>query len=297
MIETRHGLPSLDPGFDLESIRYPRFRELIPDQDLSSGRYRLRFARDAADLDSVLRLRYAVFNLELGEGLDSSHVLGRDLDDYDAQCHHLMVIEAASEQVIGTYRMQLSQMAETGQGYYSDGLFDIAAMPDSVLRQAVETGRACIAPAHRSGRVLFLLWRGIAHYMQHTGQRYLFGCSSLTSQDPAQGLAAWRALERRGLIHPEIRIQPRAGHRCHTAEPASRPKSESTGLTLDADLEQTGQAQEKTELPHLLQLYLRYGAKICGGPALDRDFKTIDFLTLLDLRDFEPRTLAKLLAS
>jgi putative hemolysin len=26
------------------------------------------------------------------------------------------------------------------------------------------------------------------------------------------------------------------------------------------------------------------GAKICGPPALDRQFKTIDFLTLLDLR-------------
>jgi len=28
---------------------------------------------------------------------------------------------------------------------------------------------------------------------------------------------------------------------------------------------------------------LSVGAKICGPPALDRSFKTIDFLTLLDL--------------
>jgi len=28
---------------------------------------------------------------------------------------------------------------------------------------------------------------------------------------------------------------------------------------------------------------LSIGAKICGPPALDRQFKTIDFLTLLDL--------------
>ena len=29
--------------------------------------------------------------------------------------------------------------------------------------------------------------------------------------------------------------------------------------------------------------YLTIGAKICGAPALDRQFGTIDFLTLLDL--------------
>ncbi|MFM8360740.1 MAG: hemolysin, partial [Verrucomicrobiota bacterium] len=37
------------------------------------------------------------------------------------------------------------------------------------------------------------------------------------------------------------------------------------------------------ELPRLLQAYVSLGARICGPPAIDREFKTIDFLTLLDL--------------
>jgi putative hemolysin len=37
------------------------------------------------------------------------------------------------------------------------------------------------------------------------------------------------------------------------------------------------------KIPKLLRAYLTLGAKICGPPALDRQFKTIDFLTLLDL--------------
>lgn len=37
-------------------------------------------------------------------------------------------------------------------------------------------------------------------------------------------------------------------------------------------------------MPKLLRAYLSIGAKICGPPAFDREFKTIDFLTLLDLR-------------
>jgi putative hemolysin len=35
--------------------------------------------------------------------------------------------------------------------------------------------------------------------------------------------------------------------------------------------------------PKLLRAYLGVGARICGPPVLDRDFKTIDFLTLLDI--------------
>ena len=31
------------------------------------------------------------------------------------------------------------------------------------------------------------------------------------------------------------------------------------------------------------------GAKICGAPAIDREFKTIDFLTLLDLKSLPAR--------
>jgi putative hemolysin len=37
------------------------------------------------------------------------------------------------------------------------------------------------------------------------------------------------------------------------------------------------------KIPKLLRAYLALGAKICGPPALDRNFKTIDFLTMLDL--------------
>ena len=40
---------------------------------------------------------------------------------------------------------------------------------------------------------------------------------------------------------------------------------------------------EKVKIPKLLNAYLSLGAKICGAPAIDTDFKTIDFLTLMDL--------------
>ena len=37
------------------------------------------------------------------------------------------------------------------------------------------------------------------------------------------------------------------------------------------------------------------GASICGPPALDRHFKTIDFLTFLDLEALTPQARARFL--
>jgi putative hemolysin len=47
------------------------------------------------------------------------------------------------------------------------------------------------------------------------------------------------------------------------------------------------------KIPKLLRAYLSIGAKICGPPAIDREFKTIDFLTLLDLEALHPRVRAR----
>jgi putative hemolysin len=38
------------------------------------------------------------------------------------------------------------------------------------------------------------------------------------------------------------------------------------------------------KVPKLLRTYLAIGARIAGPPAWDREFGTIDFLTLLDLK-------------
>ena len=47
--------------------------------------------------------------------------------------------------------------------------------------------------------------------------------------------------------------------------------------------------------PKLLRAYLTIGAKICSEPAIDRSFKTIDFLTLLDLQTLHPRVAKRFL--
>jgi len=90
----------------LKEKDYPRCRKYLPDVSFDAGRYTLRFAQDTNALDEILRLRFEVFNLELGEGLERSYRTHRDEDEFDAGCHHLMVAHKESGKVGGTYRMQ-----------------------------------------------------------------------------------------------------------------------------------------------------------------------------------------------
>jgi len=50
------------------------------------------------------------------------------------------------------------------------------------------------------------------------------------------------------------------------------------------------------QTPRLLRTYLELSAKVCGPPAIDREFKTIDFLTLLDLEEIPARLRTRLAA-
>jgi putative hemolysin len=43
-------------------------------------------------------------------------------------------------------------------------------------------------------------------------------------------------------------------------------------------------------IPALFQAYLTLGARVLGPPAVDRAFKTIDWLALLDTRELDPIT-------
>ena len=221
--------------------------------------YRARLARGPADRQAAQALRFEVFNLELDEGLVESYDLGLDEDPFDAVCDHLVVEDQASGAIVGTYRMQTGARASEALGYYSEREFDFA--PFEPLRaQMLELGRACVHRQHRSFAVINLLWKGIAAYAREHGCRYLLGCSSINSQDPALGAAAYRRL----LAQPAPaawQTLPMPGFAC----------------ALDAV------AADAPRIPRLLSAYLALGAAICGPPAIDREFRTIDFLTWLDI--------------
>ena len=258
-------------------------RVLSPHIHAEVGRYRVRLAVTREDRQAACRLRFKVFNLELCEGLDSSYETGLDTDRFDAACEHLLVevrhAENAARQIVGTYRMQSGATAAQHLGYYSEQEFSFA--PYEALRPGIlELGRASIDREHRTPEVLTLLWRGIAQYAGEMGLRYLIGCSSLNSRNPAEGWQLYRQLEHY-WVPPEFATEPTTEYLCPSEpEGAGAQPFEPEGKSGA----ETAALGEAVRVPKLLKTYLAIGARIAAPPAWDRGFGTIDFLTLLDLK-------------
>ena len=250
---------------------YPKHRAGIPDWTHRQGAYECRFAQDRADLDAVERLRYEVFNRELGEGLSTSAETARDEDGFDATSHHLLVNHVESGEVVGTYRLLTHQLVADCTGFYSQGEFDLSGLPPEVLAEGVELGRACVGRGHRGQRILKLLWMGIAAYLAHNEKRFLFGCASMPDCSDAEAAAATLALRSAGHMHTTAEVKPRPGYEIEPAAPAS----------------------EGTRIPSLLRAYIGLGTKVCSPPARDREFGTIDYFILLDVEGVAPETRAE----
>jgi putative hemolysin len=231
----------------------------------------VRLALTEEERKAAFRLRFLVFNLELNEGLDAAYADGYDTDQFDNACDHLIVEHAETTNIVGTYRLQTGRTAAANHGYYSAREFDFAPF-ESIRDSVIELGRACVHRDHRSIDVLYLLWRGIAQYAIYHRARYLIGCSSLSSQDPSHGSAVYAGLQNY-LTELDLRTAPLRAYAMSLVDPRGA----------------------SGKVPKLLRTYLAVGAKVCGPPAIDRQFRTIDFLTLVDLETLHPRVQARFL--
>ena len=195
--------------------------------DISTAHYRLRLAADEKDVRASQLLRFMVFNVELREGLEQSYATCLDADAFDPICDHLLVEDTRTGEVIGTYRLQTGERAKQNRGYYSEQEFDFG--PYERLRgEILELGRACVHSNHRTLAVLSLLWKGIRNYSSKNGCRYLIGCSSLTSQDDAVGMAAFQDMQRY-LVPEELRTKPLPAFACATDRPPV-PRAENSQI-------------------------------------------------------------------
>jgi putative hemolysin len=244
----------------------------IPPGSVTAVDYALRFATSERDVDAAQRLRHRVFTEELGEGLPGAEHTGRDIDPLDEQMHHLLIEDQRTRSVVGTYRLQTASMAAASpHGWYASSLFDLSTLPVEVRRDGVEIGRACVDRTHRNGRVLRLLWRGLARYLQWNERRYLFGCCSIPSRDSRDATAVRALLCGAGAVDPTLSVAPLVETRCR---PDDRPIEEQPALRV----------------PPLMQGYLSLGARVISEPAFDAAFGSIDCLVLLDIEAMSPRT-------
>jgi len=233
------------------------------------GKIAVSWARHQDEVREAQRLRYQVFALEMGATLPRT-VAGHDIDLFDDYCEHLLVRDAASRQVIGTYRVLTPAQARRAGSTYSDIEFDLVRLR-GLRERMVELGRSCVHADHRHGGVILALWGALAEFMGRNQLDTMIGCASIPMQhNGVQGghaaASIWRQLRQTHLAAIEYRVTPRL------ALPVEQ---------LDNSLQ--------VEPPALIKGYLRLGARVLGAPAWDPDFNSADLPMMMRIGDLPPR--------
>jgi putative hemolysin len=233
------------------------------------GGLTVAWARHQDEVRAAQRLRHAVFAGEMGARLPAT-IPGHDIDLFDDYCEHLLVRDAASGEVIGTYRVLTPVQARRVGSTYSDTEFDLTRLRNLRPRM-VELGRSCVHRDHRHGGVIMALWTALGEFMVRNSLDTMIGCASIPMQhnglfsgDVAASI--WRQLSQTHLAPIEYRVIPRL----------PLPVDD-----LDSSL--------VVEPPALIKGYLRLGAKVLGAPAWDPDFNAADLPILMRLQDLHPR--------
>ena len=140
-------------------------------------------------------------------------------------------------------------------------------MYEPLRKEHWDLGRSCDQEDNRNIKVLHALRKGNAVNSNPKLVRIQIGCTSVSSQDENYGVAMYESLKDKYLIQPSLRTLPKPGHGC----------------------EGTADGVEVGRPPRLFRAYLEISGRICGPPAIDREFKTIDFLTVVDLANLPDR--------
>jgi putative hemolysin len=241
------------------------------------GSLEVRLATTAKEVRQAQRLRFKVFYDEMAAAPNGASLIARrDIDEYDAICDHLLVLDhdvkpgafrPSKPRVVGTYRLLRQEVADRHFGFYTAGEYDIAPLIDAKpgLR-FLELGRSCVLDAYRTKRTVELLWHGIWTYVLHHRMDAMIGCASLEGTDP-QKLAMPLS-----FLH----------HYAPAAESwAARARPERYVAMDLLSKEAVDPKAAMRALPPLIKGYLRLGATFGDGAVIDRQFNTTDVLVVL----------------
>jgi len=238
-------------------------------------------------MNEIGRLREHSFRA-VGEGTGKA----RDIDVYDDWYLQLFVWHRAGQQVLGAYRLCMTDVVRQRHGdagLYTRSLFtyDVGFLDE--LGPAVEMGRSFVRPELQgAGRVLALLWRGIAHLLAARPRyRTLFGPVSVSSvyTEASRELIATQLCSGE-YRHPLFgRVQPMRPYRA--------AEREAPGLDVRALSRKICQLEpDQKGLPILVKEYVKLGGQFLAF-SVDPDFQdAMDGFVVVNL----DRTSAKLLA-
>ncbi|MCX6113358.1 MAG: GNAT family N-acetyltransferase [Proteobacteria bacterium] len=239
-------------------------KKLLIKTELNISRYSVGIADNYKETDELHKLRYDIFNVELGEGIKENEAIQRDIDKFDAHCDHLIVKDNSDEKIIATYRIHPSWQIHN-EGFYTSTEFNISKL-GLEKRRTIEVGRACIHTEHRGNLVIAILWMAIKEYCTNNKVEALFGTASVPKCNIEELSAMYQSLVSRGHLINDGSVTPLPEQRAHL-------------------IPNPPETFRKELLGSLLKGYLKLGAKLIGEPVFDPIFRCYDFFVILEMKN------------
>lgn len=249
---------------------------------LTRGNYLARVTEAGADVLRAQDLRWRAFRTARHPGAGA----GRDADDFDHLCRHLLVEERQTRRLVAAARlMPLASGREIGRSY-SARHYDLSGLASWPGRM-VEMGRFCLDPACHDPDVIRIAWGAVTRLVDAEGAGMLFGCSSFPGTDAAPYREAFSLL---GARHPAPeRWQPKV-----KAPRVVRFGGEvGSGIGRESDCGRgqpagdAGRAAMRA-LPPLLKSYLAMGGWIGDHAVVDDDLGTLHVFTAVEVARIPP---------
>lgn len=229
---------------------------------MTRGRYTARFAETPGDVMAAQSLRHLCFRG--GPGLD--------VDDFDAECRHVLIEDAGGSPVCCFRLLPLRSGAEIGRSY-SAQYYDLAAL-ECFDKPMAELGRFCIHPGHGDPDILRIAWGALTRYVDDTGVGMLFGCSSFKGVEAAPYLDAFAKLRADHLAPHRWGPRIKAPRVYRFARRLARRVPDAKRAALS--------------MPPLLRTYLLMGGWVSDHAVVDDDMNTLHVFTGLEIGAIPP---------
>jgi predicted GNAT family N-acyltransferase len=243
--------------------------------EIEKNNFIIKIANSYEEIRLAQKLRHKVFS-EVSAGFTGEI----DSDDYDYSADHLIIIDKATNNVVGTYRFLLSDKVNR---HYSEREFDLTEFLKLPGRK-MELGRASVDPSARAGVIITLLWRGIAEYLKITKSDYLFGCSSIWGVGSDEIMTLCQSLQSKNLVS-KIQTPPLQSH-----WPLGLPNN-IHDFNLSYESNQNMISEFKMNIiydqyvPTLVKTYIHVGAQFSVPPAYDKKLNTFEFFGFVETKN------------
>ncbi len=276
---------------------------LAPSQTLVETSENVVIQATADQIPNVLleigRLREITFRA-VGEGTGNAV----DLDGFDHTYLHLFIWNRVSQEVVGAYRLGLTDelVRKQGlQGIYTSTLFRYDREFLKRLGPALELGRSFIRPEYqRSFAPLLLLWKGIGRYIvDNPHYRIVFGPVSITDEYQAVSKELIVRFLKMTRYRDDIAGLVKARKPLRT-KPVKRWDMDAAVRSMNDDLDDISELISSIEtdrkgIPVLLKQYLKLGGRLLGFNVDPAFGNVLDGLIMVDLTKTEPKMLERYL--